>query len=303
MLLLYEPASPFSEKRHRRLLFLERHVHQRIEKRATALITAPDLQNLLWEAGIPEPGERTERRALERDLEGYAAYCDDFVPTRRLTGGRRPISGSSAGYALDVDANDDAVRFFLGEPWLRAAVKPKLSSAIARCFLLAMAEGREVEFEYRRVPKLGESWTPHRLRGVPLHTVPGLDSAYMQMLGEKGAFNINLARVATPVFWTERYAAELQNPDVQPPSPVRIAVHFQYSDDAQALMDTFSGLRREDSTTVSVIVPAALATMTGDQLAAYLYRTRDRPGEQESYHLAGKALLVRKPLADDPSSS
>lgn len=302
MLLLHDPASPFSEKRHQRLLFLERSVHRRIEKRATALIAAPDLQELLLVAGIPKPGERTERRAVERDLEDYAAYCDDFVPTRQLTGGQRPIGGSSAGYALDVDANDDAIRYFLGEPWLRAAVKPKLSSAIARCFLLAMAEGREVEFEYRRVPKLGESWTPHRLRGVPLRTVPGLDSAYMQMLGDKGVFNINLARVATPVFWTERdCAAELRNLAAQPPSRVRIAVHFQFSDDAQALMDTFSGLRREDSTTVSVIVPAALATMTGDQLAAYLYRTRDRPGEQESYHLAGKALLVRKPLAADES--
>ena len=64
MLLLHDPASPFSEKRHQRLLFLERSVHRRIEKRATALIAAPDLQELLLEAGIPKPGERTERRAV-----------------------------------------------------------------------------------------------------------------------------------------------------------------------------------------------------------------------------------------------
>lgn len=299
MLLLHDPASPFSEKRHKRLLFLERHAHQRITNRAEALISAPELQVLLLEAGIPEPGERTERRALDRDLEDYAAYCDDFVPTRRITGGQRPISGSSAGYALDVEASDDAIRYFLGETWLQAAVKPKLSSAIARCFLLAMAEAQEVEFEYRRVPKLGESWTPHRVRGVPLRTVPGLDSAYIQMLGDKGVFNINLARVSPPMFWTERNrAAEVRKLATQP-TRVRIAVHFQSSDDAQALMNTFSGLRREDSTTVSVIVPEALATMTADQLAAYLYRTRDRPGEQPSYHLAGKALLVRQSLADD----
>jgi hypothetical protein len=300
MLLLRDPASPFSEKRHQRLLFLERHVHQRIENRATMLIAAPDLQALLLEVGIPKPGERTERRALERDLEDYAAYCDDFVPTRQITGGQRPISGSSAGYALDVEASDDAIRYFLGEPWLQAAVKPKLSSAIARCFLLAMAEAQEVEFEYRQVPKLGESWTPHRVRGVPLRTVPGLDSAYIQLLGDKGMFNINLARVSPPMFWTERKcAAEVRTLAMRSPARVRIAVHFQSSDDAQALMDTFSGLRREDSTTVSVIVPEALATMTADQLAAYLYRTRDRPGEQPSYHLAGKALLLRQPLNDD----
>lgn len=297
MLLSYDPAAPFSEKRRKRLLFLERHVHQRIESRATALITAPALRELLFAAGVPEPGEYTERRALERDLDDYATLCDDFVPTRQITGGR-PVGGSSVGYALDVGASRDAIRYFLGEPWLQTALQPRLSSAIARCFLLAMAERREVEFEYRRVPRAGESWVSHRLRGVPLHVVPGLDSAYFQLLGEQGRFNVNLARVAYPVFWTDHALAA---PPAEPLRQVKITLRFEQVEDARALVETFTGLRREDSRTASIVVPEALATMTADRLAAYLYRTRERPGEQEQCALAGNAVMIRSLLDDSQS--
>jgi hypothetical protein len=291
-MLLDRPCSHgFSDKRLRRLGLLEQALFSSLSP-APQRLRVLDYARILARAGELEDAEaavadRTTRRLLERDLRDYADWCDSFVSAG---------AGEGTGYRIDFDADRDAIRFFLGEAWIDAPLKPRLSSAIGRAFLLAKADGVELNFGYRAIRKAGESWRFRSVRGCPVALVPGSDSAYVRLWNGCELFQVNLARVSLPV---ERTGVQL------PPPPasgrkVGYAIELEDLEDARVLSQTFRGLRGSGKR-LELQVDAEAAVMTLDRLAAYLWRTRDRPGEQAHLTLPGVSITR---LAEDgePSS-
>ncbi|MBK1717853.1 hypothetical protein [Thiocystis violacea] len=292
-MLLETPCShAFSEKRLRRLQRLERALFSALSPAADQRFRVQDYARVLAQAGEFADAEeaisdRATRRLLERDLSDYADWCDAFVPT---------ASGEGAGYRIDLDADRDAIRFFLGEAWLDAPLRPRLSSAIARAFLLAKTDGVELSFGYRSIRKAGESWEFRALKGCPVTLVPGSDSAYVRLWNGQDRFQVNLARVSLPV---ERTGTRL------PPMPATMRtsvylIEFEDIEDARALSQTFQGLSGGGKRLL-LQVDAEAAVMTLDRLAAYLWRTRDRPGEQTHLNLPGVSI-TRLAEHEEPSS-
>lgn len=292
MLLANPCPHAFSEKRVRRLQILERALFSNIASIGDSRIRVQDYAEILAQSGeladaVVAVADRSSRRLLERDLRDYAAWCDAFVPT---------ASGEGAGYRLDLAADHDAIRFFLGEAWLDAPLKPRLSSAIARAFLLAKADGVNLNFGYRAIRKTGESWRFQSLQGCPVALVPGSDSAYLRLWNGHDLFQVNLARVSLPIL---RVSAQL------PPAPVsthRVTYSIEFEDigDARVFSATFQDLRGSGKRLL-LEVEADACVMTMDRLAAYLWRTRDRPGKQSSLTLPG--VTVRRLREDEVPSA
>jgi hypothetical protein len=210
----------------------------------------------LERAGLPVPSRQT----LRLDVERYVQKCDDLIHG----GGRKMLS-------IDVHATRDAVRYFLGEPWLASPLQPRLPSSVCRCLLLAMHLREEAEFQYAALPQAGVAPGFKIHRGVPLRTLPGSDSGYMAVWQEQGTvMHINLARVRGRAAFTGRDTGHYQPP---PPDPDRV-LRVQ-SGDAQALqrcMDQFAGGILTGGE-LRVVLPASLAVMSADFLEAWWRRT------------------------------
>jgi hypothetical protein len=210
----------------------------------------------LEQAGLAVPSRQT----LRLDVERYAQKCDDLIHG----GGRKMLN-------IDVHATRDAVRYFLGEPWLASPLQPRLPSSACRCLLLAMHFREEVEFHYAALPQPGVAPGFKIHRGVPLRTLPGSDSGYMAIWLEQGAvMHINLARVQGRAAFTGRDVGHYRPP---PPDPDRVLC--VRSGDVQALqrcMDQFAGGVRAGEE-LRVVLPASLAVMSADFLEAWWRRT------------------------------
>lgn len=292
MMLLRDPCPhAFSAKRLRRLRLLERALFTELPDTLPSLRTEDYAEILVAGGELENAGQAmtdaASRRLLERDLRDYAGWCDAFVP--------RP-TGRGSGFEIDIHAERDAIRFFLGEAWLDEPLRPRLSSAIARALLLAQADGAELRFGYRAARRAGESWQAQHTCGQPLALMPGSDSAYLQLWNGEQLFRINLARILPPVIRTGRQLPAAPGSN----HVVRYRLEFAQEEAARALVDHFHGLKRS-GTRIEFALPETRAVMTLDRLAAYLWRTQDRPGERRHFALHGVTVVRLDP--EENSSS
>lgn len=187
MLLQYQRLPHATAPRWKRLLCLEGHLRKSSEGR----YKIQDYLEWIEMDGLVTPG----RQALHDDFAYYSALCDDVE-----------YGSGSHWLVINSSVADDALTWFLGAGWITAAIRPRLSSSICRCLLLAKEERQEVRFTYAKLNQLGrgvaeaETW-----RVIPVSVLPGLDSAYMGMWLHSGKVaHFNLARVLGQVSRTTR---------------------------------------------------------------------------------------------------
>lgn len=236
-----------------RLEILERG----LRRTSNGEIKLGDYGRWLETAAIPVPSRQT----LRQDMERYARYCDDLIYGEQ----------HKKTLVMDVHARRDAIRYFLGEPWLASPLQPRLSSAVCRSLLLAMHLREEVEFSYAALPQRGLAPTFKLHRGVPLRTLPGSDSGYMAIWLEYGAvMHINLARVQGGVAFTDYDIGHYQPPFADP----TVALNVNCSDlqAAARCADQFDGAVR-NGLELRFTLPNSLAVMTADLLESWWRRT------------------------------
>lgn len=254
-------ASRYESSVRQRLEILE----QRLRVASDGGIKLADYGDWLNQSGQAVPSRRT----LRLDMERYVSECDDLIYGEGLKSLR-----------IDVHACRDAVRYFLGEPWLSSPLRPRLASSVCRCLLLAMRQRREVEFPYAALAQVDTPPGFKIHRGVPLRLLPGADSGYMAIWLESGrVMPINLARVVGRVFITGRSTETYTPPPNEPARVLRVK-----SSDAQSLrrcLDQFAGVERVGGD-LCITLPTSLATMTADMLEAWWWRTisTDRGAER-----------------------
>lgn len=253
-MLLHLDCSLFccEERIVRRLKVLERQ----LRRSSDGMARLADYAAWLREAGLSVPSRQT----LRTDLRRYTEYCDDL----RYGEYRKTL-------AITVHAKRDAVRYFLGEPWLASPLKPALSSSVCRCLLLAMHLREEVEFQYAALPQPGLAPTFKVHRGVPLRTLPGGDSAYMAIwLADGAVMHINLTRVRGRVAFTgdapRRYRPPRQEPEVT------LVARCANRQALERCCAQFAG-GSETGGEIRFAVPASLALMTADILDSWWHRT------------------------------
>lgn len=255
-------ASRYEASVRQRLEILE----QRLRVASDGGIKLADYGEWLEQSGQTVPSRRT----LRLDMERYVSECDDLLYGEGLKSLR-----------IDVHAFHDAVRYFLGEPWLSSPLRPRLASSVCRCLLLAMRQRREVEFPYAALAQMDTPPGFRIHRGVPLRLLPGADSGYMAIWLESGrVMPINLARVVGRVFFTGRGTETYIPPPSDPVRVLRVE-----TGDAQSLrrcLDQFAGAERVDGG-LCITLPASLATMTADLLEAWWRRTM--PMERQAARL------------------
>jgi hypothetical protein len=261
MIIHLHPATFCCEESVRaRLTVLERGLRQASE----GGIKLGDYGSWLEQAAVAVPSRQT----LRLDLERYAQQCDDLS-----YGDHRKT------LTLNVHASHDAIRYFLGEPWLSAPLQPRLSSAVCRTLLLAMALRAEVEFSYIALPQPGLAPTFKLHRGVPLRTLPGGDSGYMAIWQASGlVMHINLARVRGSVRLTGADCGHYQPPPADPPVVLRVQCADLTA--VARCADQFGGAVRR-GTELHFRLPQSLALMTADLLESWWRRTSAAPRQSD----------------------
>ncbi len=243
----------------KRLQVLERGLRRASDGR----MKLSEYASWLERAGLAVPSRQT----LRLDLERYIQHCDDLV-----------YGEHQKMIEINVHANRDAIRYFLGEPWLPSPLKPRLSSSVCRCFLLAMHLQAEVEFQYAALPQSGAAPTFKIHRGIPLRTLPGADSGYLAIWEENGQImHINLARVRGRVAFTGNDSRHYL-PPVKDPQIV-LSVLCEDPQTLQRLADQFGGLIQGKK--LSFAMAQSLALMNADFLEAWLRRTSAAPRQAE----------------------
>ncbi|MHB1563729.1 MAG: hypothetical protein ACYCXP_06490 [Leptospirillum sp.] len=258
----------------KRVKLLER----RLRSSSDGTVKISEYGEWIEEAGLPVP----TRQTLRLDLERYAAWCDDIA----YGGGRKIL-------AIDPHAGKDAIRHFLGEPWIDSPLKPKLSSSACRCFLLAMVLKKEVEFPYTALPREGSPPTYKIHRGVPIRTLPGSDSGYMAVWERSGqVFPINLARSQGRVSFTKQAdISSYKTPKIY----AEQAILDVQSGDKQAtercLNQFDGGVRKENA--ILIPVPEIMAVMMADILESWWRRTTTMPRQVErTFSISGKTTTI-----------
>ncbi len=237
------------------------------------------------EAGVAVP----TRQTLHRDIERYTAWCDDI----EYGDGRKILK-------INPHASRDALRYFLGEPWVDSPMKPKLSSSVCRCFLLSIALKREIEFPYGALPKEGAPPTYKIHRGVPLRTIPGSDSGYMAIWQRDGrVFIINLARVQGRVSLT---GSDIRN--YSPPIMTGQALLEVRTEDGQAteryLKQFEGGIRKGND--LLLPVPKVMGLMMSDILESWWRRTSTLHRQADrTFEVSGKKTVISLRQEDNPS--
>lgn len=247
----------------RRLEVLERHLRSASEGRAKL----SDYAAWLEQAGTSVPGRQT----LYMDLRRYCQACDDlnYPEYQKIL-------------EIDPHTGTDAIRYFLGEPWLASPLKPRLSSSVARCLLLAMHLKYEVEFPYAAVPEPGTPPSFKLWRGIPLKVLPGADSGYMAIwLVEGQVMHINLARILGRVAKTSQAGSPYRAPAPEQQVTLKVFAHDPYALDRCEMQ--FRGGRRIGAQELHFPLPASQAAMTADLLEAWWRRTsrRERHAERQ----------------------
>lgn len=254
MIIPIEPSAFCCEAQVRRRLEV---LELRLRRASDGEMRLGDYADWLTEAGITVPS----RQSLRADLERYVQSCDDLV-----------YGDHKKSLTIDVHARRDAIRYFLGEPWLASPLQPRLSSSVCRCLLLAMHLKAEVEFQYIALPQAGLAPTFKTHRGVPLRTLPGSDSGYMAVWLEQGAvMHINLARVQGRVAFTAHDIGHYQPPSPDP--EVVLSVHCANRHALERCAGQFDG-RLEAGVAIRYAMPASLAVMSADLLEAWWRRTQ-----------------------------
>lgn len=261
MLIDLEPQNFCAEDARRiRLRVLEGTLRQASDGQ----IKLGDYADWLKAAGVPLPS----RQSLRADLERYARACDDV-----LYGDHRKW------LELDVHAGRDALRYFLGAPWVDAPLRPRLSSSACRCFLLAMRMGQEIEFQYAALPGPGLLATFKTHRGVPLRSLPGSDSGYMALaLADGRIMHINLARVRGRVNFTGADTRHYQPVEADP--EVWLCIRCDNRLSAERLAGQFDGRLGGDST-LRLRLRRSEALMNADRLEDWWRRTGTAPRQAE----------------------
>ncbi len=265
MLIQLISHSLFEKPRTERLICLETHLRQKSEN----TITLKNYLEWLQSENITIP----TRRTLNEDLKRYADFCDDVH-----------YGGDTKSLSLEPKATKDAITWFMGNAWLDAPLRPKLSSSCVRCLLLARELQAEVDFPYSALRKPGEAWIPKTARGIPLRLIPGADSGYMQLWREWGGKSIfNLARIPKHVCFTGNSAQ-----DYAPLQEEQFVLITVESDDRfilERLKKQFPNFVVEGKHRVILKIEKSVALMTTDMLRAHLVRTqssdRSIPFKQE----------------------
>jgi len=268
MLLDLVKAHPFEAPRLVRLSCLE----VALRRSSEGAMTLDEYSGLLRTAGIRLPTERT----LYEDISRYALFCDDLVYGKH-----------AKTLEIDPTASRDAVAWMLGAPWLDSPLRPRLSSAQLRCLLLAMRQRAEVRFQYRPLRKPGDPWTPTFLTGIPLRTIPGIDSGYIQLWVANGSLlNLNLARFEeSPVSFTSVDASAYSPPRPEKTVEIRITtedVHLQ-----ERLLKQFKGLQKRGWNTTALSIDESLALMMLDILSSHLQRTGVETRQLQTHQVIG----------------
>ena len=241
------------------LMPLEMSVRQRLECLETRLrrssrgqITIADYAEWLQDDRIPA----VSRVTLHQDFRRYARLFDDVEYGE---GKKHLVINSAAG--------EDARRWLMGYAWGEHPLRPRLSSSVARCLLLAQITRQEVCFTYRSV-----AGTSFRLwRGSPYGLIAGSDSAYIRMWMEDGRIiHFDLARIHGVVEWTGASTSSYPCPETDP--PCKLTVTFTHPELLARLVNQFQGFNRADAKTAVIMLPRSLVVMTADVVEAWLRR-------------------------------
>lgn len=278
MLFHQAPTSLTTDARATRIRCLERHVRQASDGQ----YKIQDYLEWLQAAHIPVPS----RQALHDDVAFYAALCDDMDYGR-----------GSKWMRIDPGVDRDAIHWFMGSGWTDLPVRPRLSSAVARCLLMAQYEQHEVQFLYAKLEQLGrglaqaETW-----RVIPHHVAPGLDSAYMVMWLHSGRVaTFNLARIIGRVMQTGQGTAHY--------APARdeavrsYAVRCPDEDLLTQLRTQYGGLDVHDSQGFTVTTEPSIQHFLGEMLQGWIWRTTHRRGVSEPRSLTWTVIDPKEDLS------
>lgn len=241
------------------LMPLEKSVRERLEclearlrRSSQGQITIADYAEWLQDDRIPA----VSRVTLHQDLRRYAQLFDDV----EYGEGKKHL-------VVNPAAGEDARRWLMGYAWGDHPLRPRLSSSVARCLLLAQIARQEVRFTYRSV-----SGASFRLwRGIPYGLIAGPDSAYIRLWMKDGRIShFDLARIHGVVEWTGASTSSYSCPRTDP--PCRLTVTFTHSDLLSRLVNQFQGFDRVDAKTAVITLPRSLAVMTADVVEAWLRR-------------------------------
>lgn len=229
--------------------------------------------------------EIPSRRTLHEDLSRYRAYCDDIV-----------YGGDSKVMKINRFASDDAVKWFLGHAWLGSKLRPSISSSACRSLLLAEHDKAEVEFFYKPLRTPNEPWIPSRMSGVPLHPLPGADSAYYALMDSSTSTPIalNIARIQGPV--TRTGLDMKKSPMVSP--EVMLTVTFDSRPLMEHFLCQFSGFKAIAPNTVGIVLERVEAVLMANIIESYLKRTQ-KNRETSGVVTIGQARLSMEAMSQE----
>ena len=170
-------------KIYNRLICLEKNVRLSSQTQWTL----EHYEQWLEEEGLAIPQPKTCRK----DFTLYANLCKDV-----------DYPSHAKVFKLNPLESHDAIACFLGQAWVKAPLKLRLSSSIARCFLLAMLQKREVVFQYEELDLSNYHAFNllNHVQGIPIDVIAGTDSAYIILWKKDGSLlHFNLARVLDKV--------------------------------------------------------------------------------------------------------
>ncbi len=259
MLFQFSPEALTAPARSRRIRCLERHIRQTSEGR----YKVQDYLEWLDTDKIPIPSRQT----LHDDMAFYSALCDDV-----------DYGAGSKWLHVNPAIGRDVVRWFMGGGWETLIVRPRLSSSVARCLLMAQKEDREVQFLYSKLEQLGqgisraETW-----RVIPHHIVPGLDSAYLSMRLHSGRLaTFNLARIIGRVTQTGQGGARYQ--PIQEEGIQSYRIDCPDSNIVTQLRAQYQGLTVLGSHQLSTSVDPPTQHFLAEMLQGWILRTAKRKG-------------------------
>lgn len=260
------PDSITSATRRDRIRCLERHVRQT----SNGKYKVQDYLEWLLEEHLPIP----TRQTLHEDMAFYAGLCDDIE-----------YGNSDKWLRINPSSDGDAVRWFMGAGWDSMPIRPRLSSSIARCLLMAQEEKKEVQFLYAKLEQLGkgvsqaETW-----RVIPHHIVPGMDSAYMGMRLRSGRIaTFNLARIVGRVAQTGK-GEELYKPIQEEPSH-SYRIQCPKATILNQLQTQYQGLMSHGPDLLSSSIDPPTKHFLKEMFQGWAWRTLARSGDNHDVRL------------------
>ena len=258
-------SMPLEHSVRERLECLEARLRRSSEGQATIA----DYAEWLHEDRI----QGVSRVTLHHDFRRFAQLFDDVD----YGNGRKILN-------VQPSAGDDARRWLMGYAWGDHPLKPRISSSVARCLLLAQLARQEVRFTYRSV--YGSSF--RMWAGIPYGLIAGPDSAYLRLwLVDGRIVHFDLARIHGVVEWTGGKTSSYHYPTTDP--PCTLTVFFENPDLLARLTHQFQGFTRVDLKTAALTLPHSMALMTADIVEAWL--RRHSPLRKSSQRHAARSVV------------